>query len=375
MSEPFDPTKTIPSGFLRYTPPKSLHYLTVVESVVLDRAVPITAQPLVIGRDASRTFHLPDQDVSRAHCEVRLAGKDVLVRDLGSTNGTFIDGTRLKKEQVLPVSSELRIGRHAFRHELLGADEVAKREQFAKEIARARQYVESLIPAPLTSGPVHVDWCFVPSSVLGGDTLGYHALDDGRLALYVIDVCGHGVASAMHSASVLNAIRGRTLPDADFAEPATVLRGLNAAFAMDEHGGMFFSAFYAVLDPRTGSLKHALAGHPPAIVLGRDGLVRERLSAKNPPIGVVAQRAFAQAQARLELGERLFLFSDGVFELCDRSGKRRGFAEFERDLVDAARDASFAPRRLYDSARDTTGTGLLDDDFTLLVAQRGAPAG
>jgi serine phosphatase RsbU (regulator of sigma subunit) len=371
VSAPFDPLRTITATYRQLTAPKAFHYLIVVQGMTIQRAVPITPEPLVLGRDPSRSFHLPDADVSRAHCELRLAEERVLVRDLGSTNGTFLDGNRVTGEQLFPVSSTLRVGKHQFRHELLSPEEVARREEFAKDLERARRYVQALIPSPIEHGPVRTDWCFVPSSVLGGDALGYHELEGGCIALYVLDVCGHGVGSAMHSASVLNALRSRTLPNTDFGEPAQVLRRLNVAFPMENHSGTFFSIFYAVLDPKSGKLTYSSAGHPPALVRGTGGSIRSRLAVKNPPVGTMADRAFEQAEAVLEPGERLYVFSDGVYELCDREGRQRGLADFETALVASKSDMSRGePRRCYDAACSTAGTDLLDDDFTLLIVER-----
>lgn len=370
MSVPSDAQQTVQFSIHHIAPPKALHYVTVVQGVTIERAMPVTSEPLVLGRDASRPFFLPDADVSRSHCELRLVGDTVLVRDLGSTNGTFIDGSRVTAERELPLSSHLQVGRHALRHELLSPEEVVRQEQFARDLDRARSYVQALMPSPLERGPVRTEWCFVPSSVLGGDALGYHALEGGRLTLYVLDVCGHGVGSAMHSASVLNTLRGHTLPDTDFGEPAQVLDRLNDAFQMDDHSGMYFSIFYGVLDPATHRLRYSCAGHPPAILLGADGRIRCRLAVKNPPIGTLKGRAFAQAEIDFEPGERLYVFSDGVYEIQDRDGRERALEDFERELAGAEADRSAGePRRLYDAARSSAGTELLADDFTMLVVE------
>lgn len=374
MSEPNQPMKTVKFSVRQLMPQKALHYLTVIQGVTTVRAVPVAAEALVLGRDPSLPFALPDADVSRAHCEVRLVGESVRVRDLDSTNGTFVDGVRVIVERDLPVSSRLQVGRHAFRHELLSPEDVAAREQFARDLEQARRYVEALLPAPLAQGPLRTEWCFVPSSVLGGDALGYHDLPGGRLALYVLDVCGHGVASAMHSASVLNTLRNHTLPETRFDEPGQVLGRLNHAFPMEAHSGMYFSLFYGVVDPVARRLRYASAGHPPAIVLGRDGTVRCRLPAASPPIGTIAGRAFEHAETSFEPGERLYVFSDGVYELQDREGRERGLEDFERALVvPGAHRAGGESRRLYDAACELAGTGLLPDDFTLLRVEH-APA-
>lgn len=355
-------------------PRKTLHYLTVVEGATFARAIPLTVEPLVLGRDSSRAFHLPDADVSRTHCSVRLEGDVVFVRDLGSTNGTFVDGVRLTDESALPIGSRLDLGRHALRHELLAVEEVARYEEFAKELRRARKYVEDMIPAPLERGPLRTEWCFVPSSVLGGDALGFHALDGGRLAVYVLDVCGHGVSSAMHSASVLNALRHQTLPNVDFAQPAQVLERLNEVFPMEGHSGMNFSIFYGVVDPSARRLSFSSAGHPPAIVLGVDGRVRDRLALKNPPIGTIDARTFGQADVAFDRGEQLFVFSDGAYEGLDRDGREGCIEDFERHLVGMATEQRRgATRRLYDAVRASIDAELLADDFSLLLVEHASP--
>ncbi|HEV8113138.1 MAG TPA: SpoIIE family protein phosphatase [Planctomycetota bacterium] len=367
--------KTVQFSTRRSAPPQLAHYLTVVQGVTIERAVPVTAETLILGRDPSRAFHLPDSDVSRSHCEVFLVGDDVYVRDLGSTNGTFVDGVRVAQATPLRVSSRLEVGRHTFRHELLSPEDVARHQQFAKDLELARRHVEALLPAPRASGPVRTDWCFVPSSVLGGDALGYHDLGGGRLALYLLDVCGHGVASAMYSSVVFNAVRCQTLPDTDFGDPAAVLARLNDAFQMDAHNDMYFSIFYGVLDPASRSLRYSSAGHPPAIVLGADGRIRSRLVRKNPPIGAMPRRVFGQDEARLEPGDRLFVFSDGAFEIRDTEGRERGLEDFERELVaTASGKLPGDPRRVYERVCAVTGTDLLLDDFTLLAVELDASA-
>jgi len=375
MSPPNEASKTVEFNVRHVETPKASPYLTVVQGVTIQRAVPLGAEPLVLGRDPDRPFYLPDADVSRSHCEVRLAGAIVFVRDLGSTNGTFIDGVRVEGERPLPVSSLLQVGRHALKHELLRPEEVARHRQFASELESARRYVMALIPEPLSSGPLRTEWCFVPSSVLGGDALGYHELEGGRLAFYVLDVCGHGVAPAMHSASVLNAVRGQSLPGADFADPSQVLERLNETFRMEDHGGMYFTFFYGVVDRARGKLRFASAGHPPAILLGADGAIRRRLSTKNPPIGILSEKSFEESESEIDRGDRLYVFSDGVFEFPDAQGRELGLEDFERQLVASATPrAAGEPQRLYRASCSAAGTDLLADDFTLLVLERAPEA-
>src|SRR5205823_2247965 len=104
----------------------------------------------------------------------------------------------------------------------------------AEEVAQAARYVESLLPRPLSEGPVRVDWRFIPSTWLGGDSFGYHWLDDDHFAVYLLDVSGHGVGASLLSVSAMNVLRSQALPNTDFRDPGQVLRGLSATFQMEK---------------------------------------------------------------------------------------------------------------------------------------------
>ncbi len=95
----------------------------------------------------------------------------------------------------------------------------ASQKQLADEVAQAAKYVCSLLPEPLRDGPVRVDWRFVPSTQLGGDSFGYHWIDDEHFAVYLLDVSGHGVGASLLSVSALNVLRSQSLPNTDFRDP------------------------------------------------------------------------------------------------------------------------------------------------------------
>ena len=97
-------------------------------------------------------------------------------------------------------------------------------KQLADEVAQAAKYVCSLLPAPIQTGPVRVDWRFVPSTQLGGDSFGYHWLDDEHFAVYLLDVSGHGVGASLLSVSALNVLRSQSLPNTDFRDPGAGAR-------------------------------------------------------------------------------------------------------------------------------------------------------
>src|SRR5580698_2233479 len=136
--------------------------------------------------------------------------------------------------------------------------------RLAHEMELAAHYVRSLLPEKLSKGSIRTDWRFVPSAELGGDSFGYHWLDDDHFAFYLLDVSGHGVGAALLSVSALNALRSQSLPQTDFREPGQVLTALNKAFPMEQQNGLFFTIWYGIYHRPTRRLHYAGGGHPPA---------------------------------------------------------------------------------------------------------------
>src|SRR5262249_55542072 len=95
-------------------------------------------------------------------------------------------------------------------------------QQLSSELAEAARYVKSLIPVPM-DGTIKADWRFIPSSELGGDAFGYDWVDPEHFAIFLLDVCSHGVGAALLSISVMNVLRSRNLPGVDFRNPGEVL--------------------------------------------------------------------------------------------------------------------------------------------------------
>ena len=143
---------------------------------------------------------------------------------------------------------------------------VKSQQQLASELSEAAEYVTSLLPEKLST-PVATDWRYIPSSQLGGDSFGYHWIDDDHLAIYLLDVCGHGVGAALLSVSVLNFLRSGTMHEEEARKPSSVLAHLNTTFLMGRHNDMYFSLWYGVYNTRRQELEFSSGGHPPAILL------------------------------------------------------------------------------------------------------------
>jgi len=241
-------------------------------------------------------------------------------------------------------------------------------ERLHVELAEAAQYVRNLLPPPLTEGPVKTDWRFVTSTSLGGDTFGYHWLDSDHLAIYLLDVCGHGVGAALLSVSVMNVLRSRTLPQTDFMQPEQVLLALNNNFQMDNQNGMYFTIWYGVYQPSTRSLVHASGGHPPALFIP-DGAQRAseviQLASRNMIIGGMADIVFRQATVVLDRPGRLYVYSDGVYEVTHPKGGIWPYEDFVAFMAQAPVEGNRMDL-LFRQATAFEGTESLPDDFSIM---------
>lgn len=345
------------------------HYLVQLEGSEPGRRILFGRQPLRLGRRVPAELLLADAEVSGLHCEVVARGSvgDALVTDLGSTNGTFLNGRRVQGSMRLAQGMKLQLGRQVFVHEFRTPAEVAHADELAHDLDKASRYVQSLLPGRLLAGEVRTDWCFQPSTQLGGDAFGHFMLDEHRFACYLIDVSGHGAGAAMHSVSVMNVLRQRLLPGADFADPAQVLRQLNAMFQMDAHDGLMFSIWYGVFDRRSRTLRYASGGHHPAYLEAPGAEALAALKTRNLVIGAMPDVGFTAAEAVVPPGARLFLFSDGVFELHARDGRAWALADLLPWLAQVP-PADEAPAHwLQRAVLEQARPGPLEDDFSLLV--------
>jgi sigma-B regulation protein RsbU (phosphoserine phosphatase) len=268
--------------------------------------------------------------------------------------GTMVE-RELRMSDLIDAQSELLI----VQKELLSTQ-----RRLHGELRAAAEYVISQFPASLEE-PLAIDWKFVPSEEVGGDGLGYHSLDGTRFAVYLLDVCGHGVAPALMSISLLSWLRSQAHAGVDFGDPAAVLAALNRDFPMIRHGDRFFTIWYGVIDVASGKLVYSSAGHPPAIVVQAGGGLR-RLGRSGIPIGCLAAATYENLDSLLAPGEILYVFSDGAFEL------RRGEWLLE-DLEARFAKHAAAPGALdaiLGELRDVAGRAGFLDDVTILRLRR-----
>ncbi len=232
------------------------------------------------------------------------------------------------------------------------------------ELADAARYLMSMLPEKRQEFP-RTDWLLVPSTELGGDSFGYRRIDEDHFAFYLIDVCGHGVGSALLSVAAINVLRSPGMTQADFRDPSQVLAALNDMFPMEQQGNKFFTIWYGVHNSRTGELRYATGGHPPAILLRRsaDGIAEatQLITVGGMAIGAFPAVDFESATTTIEPGDRLLLISDGTFEVDKPDGDMLTVDEL---AAQAVKDDS--PEGLLAWVRSFVDSDALPDDFSVL---------
>jgi serine phosphatase RsbU (regulator of sigma subunit) len=344
------------------------HYLAVVAGERAGLRVELGAKPIVIGRVPPADLVIDDGQISRKHCRVSLVLDEVYVADLGSSNGTVINGKRIESTGLLPTGARLQIGEHVLEHEYRSRKEIEASRELDRDLENARRYVHSLIPPPLTEGPIRTEWVLLPSARLAGDVFGYHQIDARHFAIFLLDVSGHGTGAAMHAVSVTNVLRREALPGVDMRDPGMVAAYVNTLFQMSTHGGLYLTLWYGVYDLETRTLRYCSAGHHPSFLVPPPREQAIPLKTPNLIIGATTELEFQSGSVEVPPGSRLYVFSDGVFEIEAKDGEQWHLDHVLPLIMQPPVEGVSEPERLLRAIRAHAKSPDFDDDFTVVVA-------
>jgi phosphoserine phosphatase RsbU/P len=246
--------------------------------------------------------------------------------------------------------------------------EVADRLSLKGELEVAREIQLAMLPAG-TYRAADIEICGVtrPANTVGGDFYDVLPLRDGRVIVTLGDVAGKGSPAALLMALLLAVLR--TLVDEELEAPALAER-LNVQICRHSPSSRFITLFYAVYTPATGALTYVNAGQTPPLVRRLDGRY-ERLGSTGVALGMFEKSVFGAVDTRLEPGETLVLYSDGITEAEDPAGQP--FEEAGLELV-VDRHASAGPAeigtRILAAVAEHAKGSRFTDDLTILILKR-----
>lgn len=233
------------------------------------------------------------------------------------------------------------------------------------ELDKAANYVRSLLPVEMTEGDIQSKWTFKPSIELGGDIFGCHYIDDTHFAMYLLDVSGHGVGSALLSVSAQNILRQKSFGDIDFRKPVDVAHLVNKSFQMSDHNGLYFTLWYGVFNTETRELEYLSAGHPPSVLVDSENQIHY-LSTDNIIIGAIDDFPFQSGTIKIDPSSVLYIYSDGAYEVSDENDVMWTVEEMAAYLKHNRSDDDSEIFDLHGVLIERCGEVVLDDDYSIL---------
>ncbi|MEC4805484.1 MAG: SpoIIE family protein phosphatase [Jaaginema sp. PMC 1079.18] len=270
-----------------------------------------------------------------------------------------------KPVELFELNARVRSG---LRQHQLSRDLQQQKHKLETELAEAAAYVSSILPEPLSEPPITIDVCFVPSSQLGGDGFDYFWLDEHHLAMYLLDVSGHGLRAALPSLSVINLLRSKTMLQVNYRRPSEVLSGLNDAFQMTQRNDKYFTIWYGVYNLKKRTLLYASAGHPPAILLspGQNEIEVQQLKAHGFPAGMFPGEDYEEGSCKVAPQSSLYIFSDGVYEINQTDGEIWGLDNFIATLQEYQSQRDSGLDYLLKQIQAINPKQVFDDDLSLM---------
>lgn len=323
--------------------------------------------PRLTGIDVCRRVKAdPDLSTTQFFLLTSLGSIADRVKGLDAGADDFISKPIELNELQARVRAGLRL------HQLSRDLKIAK-QNLEAELAEAAEYVQSLLPDPMTE-PFSIEAKFIPSRQLGGDCFDYNWLDADYLAIYLLDVAGHGLRAALPSVAVLNLLRSRTLPNIDYYKPSDVLRALNTTFQMTYQNDKYFTIWYGVYNRVSRQLVYASAGHPPAVLISQSPASTakiQRLKTPGMPVGMFPDAPYIDNCCDVEDLSTLYIFSDGVYEIHQPDGNIWGLDPFI-DLLAAYNGATSDQLELVlNYIQKLNAKAVFDDDWSLLKVNFG----
>jgi serine phosphatase RsbU (regulator of sigma subunit)/ketosteroid isomerase-like protein len=246
--------------------------------------------------------------------------------------------------------------------------EMRERERVEHELRVARRIQQASLPREV---PELEGWqitpYYQPAREVGGDFYDFHLLSEGRLGVVVGDATGKGVPAALVMSTTLGMLQ-LAAQALESSSPGEILEQVNEALLARIPSNMFVTCFYAIVDPNSGNLSYANAGHDLPNL--RHGGEAEELRARGMPLGLMPGMAYEEKEMTLAPGDGVLFYSDGLVEAHNPKGEMFGFPRLRELIAEHGEVGSLGDVLLGDLSSFTGEGWEQEDDITLLTLRR-----
>jgi serine phosphatase RsbU (regulator of sigma subunit) len=248
--------------------------------------------------------------------------------------------------------------------------EIHERERVEQELRVARSIQHASLPKEV---PELEGWqispYYQPAREVGGDFYDFFELEEGRVGVVVGDATGKGVPAALVVSATSSMLRA-VAQALGSSSPGEVLAQVNETLSARIPLNMFVTCFYAILEPESGSLRYANAGHDLPYLRHSDGECEE-LRARGMPLGLMPGMSYEEGEVSLREEDSVLFYSDGLVEAHNPKGEMFGFPRLRAFVVEQAAEERSLEEALLEKLHSFVGEGWVqEDDITLLTLER-----
>jgi len=277
--------------------------------------------------------------------------------------------TKPVNSSVLRARIETQLRLRSMRRQLERQnDELEKwRRDLERDLAAARLTQQSLIPQkPLLLPGWQIATWYRPVIQVGGDIYGWLRMRDGRVLFWIADGTGHGAAAALLTTLAKLLFHHGSM---DHDSPASLMEAVDNDFRSTFGARSFMTAMCVALNPATGQAQVVGAGHPPLLVVRRDGTT-ESIPSVAPPLGLIKRAAFNETAVGLEPGDAFLLYTDGLFWWSKDERHRVTPEQFEKVLDHSAPSADALLKRIVAQTAPKNSAKTAPDDVAAIAVRR-----
>ena len=295
-------------------------------------------------------------------------------------NLSTIDKLQMLKGQVSigtlagRIATELRLRKFAGKDELkatlaeMNATLRDLNDRFKRELEEAKTIQQGLLPSALPSDArFQLAVSYEPLEEVGGDWYFASKTEDGKISLQIADVTGHGLGAAF-----VGSMAKLAMAAVAKSAPHELLTGLNRLMAPQIPSGRFVTMCSVLYDPETGKVQFARAGHPPAILVRAASRSSIQLKGDGFAVGFFDDTEYELVEETLEVGDVLFLYTDGISEAQNRSMKTYGLDRLAGAIAAAPEGANCAEVLgvVLDDVDAFREERIINDDVTAICLKR-----